>query len=116
MLATAKQQVLELKAELEQAKAATRAVEEAAEAMKQASYDLGVQETKIHLVEELVEVCREYYQVTWAKALNLTGFPATSEWRKVENVYYPLDIREVPTALSPPVALVPTPFEKLPTT
>lgn len=59
-LETTKQQVLEPKAELKQAKAAARVVEEVAEATKQASYDLGVQETEVYLAKELVEVCREY--------------------------------------------------------
>ena len=48
--------VLELKAELQRAKEATQTV---AEALEQASYDHGVQETKIRLVEELAEVCRD---------------------------------------------------------
>ena len=44
-----KQQVLELKAELKR-------VMEAAEASKLESYELGVQETKVCLAEELTEV------------------------------------------------------------
>ena len=37
---------------------------EAAEAEKKASYQLGVDETKIRLAEELLEVCRDYCDVT----------------------------------------------------
>nr|POE69127.1 hypothetical protein CFP56_70696 [Quercus suber] len=59
-LATQKQLVLDLKAELEEAKAAARAAEEVAEASRQAFYNLGVEETKIRLAEELAEVCRDY--------------------------------------------------------
>ena len=46
-LGIAKQQVLELSADLEKSKATIRMVEEAAEASKQASYELGVQETEV---------------------------------------------------------------------
>ena len=55
-LATEKQQVLELKAELQRAKEATQMAKEAAEALQQASYDRGVQEIEIWLAEELAEV------------------------------------------------------------
>jgi len=78
-LATAKQQVLKLKAELQRAKDVTLMTEEAAEASKQASYDLGVQETEVCLVDELAEVCRDYCQEVWMEALNLVEVPATSE-------------------------------------
>ena len=38
--------------------------EEVAEASRQASYNLGVEETKIWLVEELAEVCKDYCKET----------------------------------------------------
>ena len=44
-LATQRQLVLELKANLEKAKEATRAVKEVVEALEQAAYDRGVLET-----------------------------------------------------------------------
>nr|POF22007.1 hypothetical protein CFP56_35549 [Quercus suber] len=53
--------VLDLKAELEKAKEATRATKEVAKASKQKSYILEVQETEVHLAEELTDVCRDYY-------------------------------------------------------
>ena len=53
--------------------------EEAAEASKQASYLIGVEETEIRLAEELAEVCKDYCKVTWVEALNLAGVPADSE-------------------------------------
>ena len=59
-LATTKQQVLELSADLEKAKAAAWMAEEAAEALKQASYELGVYETEVQLADELAEVCKDY--------------------------------------------------------
>ena len=81
--------------------------EEAAEASKQASYELGVYETEVQLADELAEVYRDYCKEVWLEALNLAGVPATSEWREARNIYYPLDIREVPANLSPSPALTP---------
>ena len=80
-MATQKQLVLELKAELEKAKAAVLTTEEALEASRQASYNLGVEETEIRLAKELAKVCRDYCKEMWMKALNLTGVLAASEWR-----------------------------------
>ena len=54
-------------------------VEEAAKALKQNFYNLGVEETEIRLVEELIEVCRDYYNETWMEALNLARVLAASE-------------------------------------
>jgi len=39
------------------------------------------------------------------EALNQAGVPTTFEWRLVKNVFYPKDIREIPTDLPPPFAL-----------
>ena len=75
-----------------------------------------MQETEIRLADELAEVYRDYYQVVWAKALNRAGDPATSEWRKAENIFYPTDICEVPVALLPRTALAPTSSEQPSTT
>nr|POF19285.1 hypothetical protein CFP56_55832 [Quercus suber] len=49
---------------------------EAAEALKQASYDRRVQKTKIQLAEDLAEVCRDYCKEVWAEALN---WPSTTQ-------------------------------------
>ena len=99
-LATAKQQVVDLKAELEKDKEAAQVAQAAADATGQQFYDLGMQEIEAHLTDELVGVCRDYCLEVWIEALNLAGAPATSEWRKVENVYYPEDLREAPEAAS----------------
>ena len=64
------------------------------------------------MAEELVEVYRDYCQEVWAKALNLAGVPTASEWRKAENIYYPVDIREVPSTLPFLAALAPTSSEQ----
>ena len=50
------------------------------------------------------------------EALNLASVPATLEWRKAENIFYLVDIREVPVALSPPTAPAPTSSEQPSTT
>ena len=70
-LATSKQLVQDLKAELQKikeaaqlAKEAAQLAREAAEAEKQASYILGVEETQARLIEELAEACRDYCNVT----------------------------------------------------
>ena len=68
-------------------------------ASEQKSYILEVQEIEICLAEELVEVCRDYYQEVWIEALNLAGVLVASEWRKAKNVYYPPDIRKALAAL-----------------
>ena len=80
---------------------------EAAKAKKQASCLLDVEETQAKLTEELAEVCKDYYNVTWAEALNLATVPADSEWRQLRNVYYYLEIREILVALSFPFATAP---------
>lgn len=98
-LAMAKQQVADLKVELEKAKKAARIAKEAAEAKEQKSYNLKVQETEVFLAEELAKVCRKYFQEVWTEALNLASVPAASEWQRVENIYYPPDIYEALAAL-----------------
>ena len=64
-LATQKQLVIDLKVELYKAKEETQLDREAAEVEKKASYQLGVEETKVRLAEELSEVCRDYCGMTW---------------------------------------------------
>ena len=80
---------------------------EAIEAEKQASYALGMEETKARLIEELAKVCRDYCMVTWAEALNLATVPADLEWRQPRNVYYYPEIREIPGALPSPSTTAP---------
>ena len=53
-----------MKAELQRAKESTQTAKEVVEALKQASYNLRVQETEVHLANELAKVCRDYcYEV-----------------------------------------------------
>ena len=90
--------------------------EEAMGVSNQASYELGVQETKVRLADELAEVYRDYCKEVWLEALNLAWVLATSKWRKARNVYYPLDIRKIPANLPPSPTLAPFSIEQPPTT
>ena len=63
-LATQRQLVLDLRAELQKAREAAQAEKEAVEALKQESYLFGVEETQIRLAEKLAEVCRDYCKVS----------------------------------------------------
>ena len=90
---------------MQKAKEAGQLAKEAAEAEKQASYLLDMEETQVRLAEELLEVWRDYYNVTWDKALSVAGVPVDSVWRQPRSVYYHPDIREVPSAIPSPSAL-----------
>ena len=68
-LATSRQLVLDLRAELQKV----------AEAERQASYTLDVEKTQARLTKELAEVCRDYCKVTWKEAFNLAGVLTDSE-------------------------------------
>ena len=67
-LKTEKQAVKELREELRKAREATQLLKEAAEAEKQASYVLGVQETQSRLTKEFSAVARDYCDITWDKS------------------------------------------------
>ena len=59
-LATKKQTVLDLKAELQKVKEAAQVAREAAEAMVNMSYEHGVLDMETCLAEEVAIVCRDY--------------------------------------------------------
>ena len=101
-LATEKQMVIELREELRKAREAAQLLKEATEAEKQAAYDLGVQETQSHLIEEFSAVAKDYYDITWGKALNVAGVPVDSNLRRPESIYYDSNIREPLGSDSPP--------------
>ena len=96
---------MDLRAELQQAKEVAQLAKETAEAERQASYAVGVEETHARLIDELAEVCRDYCNVTWDEALNVAGVPSDSAWRQPGSIYYHPDIREVPGAIPSPSAL-----------
>ena len=85
--------VLDLSAELQQAKEVAQLAREAAETEKQAFYTLGVEETQARLIKELVKVCRDYYNATWDEALNVAGVLADSVWRQPGSIYFHPHIR-----------------------
>ena len=101
-LAIEKQMVAELREELRKAREAAQLLKEAIEAEKQVAYDLGVQETQSRLTEEFSAVVRDYYDITWSKALDVAGDPADSNLRRPESIYYDSNIRELLGPGSPP--------------
>ena len=74
-LATEKQLVTELCEELRKAREAAQLVQEAAQAEKQATYTLWVEETQAKLTEEFSAVWRDYCDISWGKALDVARVP-----------------------------------------
>ena len=102
---------MDLKTKLQKVKEAARVAREASEAVEVASYKRGVLETETRLAEKLAGVYKDYSAETWAKALNQARIPTDSKLRRTENVFFPKDMREVPTTLPPPDA-DPLPFPR----
>ena len=100
-LMTEKQMVLDLKAELSKVKEAARVAKEAAEAVVTSSYDRGVRDTEVRLIKEVATVCRDYITMSWGVALDRAAVPADSDLQKVENVFFPKDIHEIPDSVAP---------------
>ena len=94
-LAIEKQLVTELHEELQKAKEAAQLLKEVAEAKKQAAYKLGMEETQARLTEEFSVVCRDYYDISWGKALGVAGVLTDSGLRQPESIYYDPEIREL---------------------
>ena len=90
-LATEKQMVSDLKAQLLQVK----------EAVVAASYERGMANTEARLIEGVAVVCRDYVTESWGVAMDRVVVPADSDLRRIENIFFPKDIREVP-GLDPP--------------
>ena len=82
--------------ELRRVKEEAQLIREATEAEKNASRQLGAEETEARLSEEIPEVCRDYCSISWAHALDATGVPADSVLRLPENIFYLEEIRENP--------------------
>ena len=78
---------------------------EAAEATVKASYECGVWVTETRQVKEVVEACRDYCTESWAVVLNRAGVPTDSELRRVKNIFFLEDIREIPDMVPPPEQL-----------
>ena len=84
--------MMELREELRKAREAVQLIKEAVEAKKQAAYTFGVEETQARLTEEFFVICRNYYDISWGKALDVAGVPVGSDLRRPESIYYDPDI------------------------
>ena len=111
-LTTEKAMVLDLQSKLQKAKEALKLAQEATATIETSTYERGVLETEARLTAEVIAVCREYCAETYNQALDRVGIPADSDLRRVDQVYYPEDLRENTTA-PPPLAALPLPhFEQ----
>ena len=90
-----KQLVMELREELRKAREVAQLFKEVAEAEKQAAYTLGVEETQARLTKEFFVVARDYCNISWGKALDVTGVPADSGLRRRESIYYNPEIHKL---------------------
>ena len=100
-LMTEKQMVSDLKAQLQQAKEAACLAREVAEAVVAASYERGVKDTEARLTEEVAVVCRDYVTESWGVAMDQAAVPTDSELGRIENIFFPEDIREIPGSNPP---------------
>ena len=71
----------ELREELRKAREAVQLVKEAAEVEKQAAYTHGVEDTQAKLREEFSALCRDYYDISWGKSLDVVEVPVDSDLR-----------------------------------
>lgn len=99
-LSAEQQAVSELKAELARTKEEARLSREVAEKAVAASYERGVHDTEERLAEEVATVCREYVTSTWGLAMDRAAVPADSDLRKAENIFFPAEIREIPSEVA----------------
>ena len=116
-LVTKKQMVSNLKAQLLQAKKAARLAREAAEAAMAASYECGVADTEARQIKEVAGVCRDYVTESWGVAMDGAAVPADSDLRRIENIFFPEDIRDGPGSdrpEEPPSALTDAPDPVIP--
>ena len=97
--------VLDLKAKLSKTKEVAHLAREAAEAAMAVSYERGVADTEARLTEEVATVCRDYITMSWGVALDRAVVPADSDLRKIENIFFPEDIREIPGSVPPEESL-----------
>ena len=59
--------------------------------------------TQSRLTEEFSAVARDYCDITWGKALDVTRVPADSVLRQPKSIYYDSDICVLPGSESPPL-------------
>ena len=56
---------------------------------------LGIEETQARLIKEFSIVARNYYDISWGKALDVVGFFTDFGLRRPESIYYDPEIREL---------------------
>ena len=100
-LAIEKQMVSDLKAQLLQTKEAARLAREATKAAVATSYEREVVDTEARLTEEVAAICRDYNTISWGVALDRAAVPVDSNLRKIENIFFPEDIREISGSVPP---------------
>lgn len=71
---------------------------EVAEAAVAASYERGVKDTEVRLTEEVAVVCMDYVAESWGVAMDRAAVPADSDLRRIENIFFPEDICEIPSS------------------
>ena len=49
----------------------------------------------------MATVCREYITLSWGVALDRAAVQADSDLRKIENIFFPEDVREIPDEVAP---------------
>ena len=116
-LATEKKTILDLKAELQKTKDAARVAREVVKAAVNASYKRGVLDTETCLVEEVAILCRDYCTESWGVATDQVEVLADSKLRRVENIFFPDEIWEIPNTIPYPeqfpTSQAPSPDAKL---
>ena len=71
-----------------------------------------MEEMQVRLAKELLEVCRDYCNATWDRALSVAEVLANFVWRQPGSIYYHPDICEVLGAIPSPSALSPRTSER----
>ena len=54
-----------------------------------------MEETQAKLTEEFFAVCKDYYDISWGKTLDVAGVPVDSDLRWPESIYYDSEICEL---------------------
>ena len=101
-----REQVGKARAEAEKAKAEAKRVRDKAE---QHGYDVGVAGTEGALRAEAPAVCRAYCAQIWEEALNPAEIDASSELRRLENIFFPPAIQAPGSASSQKEAALQSP-------
>ena len=107
-MATEKKTILNLKAELQKVKEAARVAREAVKAAVNVSYEPGVLDTETRLAEEVAIVCRNYITESWGVAIDRAEVSADFELKRVESIFFLVDILEILDMVPSTEQLLPT--------